>query len=149
MEEIRPLHHQQIFFTTFEYGHPYHITGKSEFMLNDQTEILLVSGIANPHHLKVLLEKHSKSYSMLHFPDHHIFTIDDLREIKKKFENLQDANKIILSTEKDAVRLLKFKSEIAALPLFIIPIRHRFLFDGATKFNGIVTNFIKNFRKAD
>ncbi|MEP6700478.1 MAG: tetraacyldisaccharide 4'-kinase, partial [Bacteroidota bacterium] len=61
--------------------------------------------IANPRPLKKMLEEHSNSYHMLQFSDHHIFTIDDLKEIKHKFGNIETKNKIILTTEKDAVRL--------------------------------------------
>ena len=146
--EIKPLNNQQIFFTTLDYGQMYHITGKPDFVLTENTEVLLVSGIANPKSLQQMLEKNCKTYSMIHYPDHHIFTIDDLKDIKNKFQTMEGNNKIILSTEKDAVRLAKFKSAVHELPLFIIPIRHRFLFDGAEQFNRLVTNFIKDFKKA-
>ena len=147
--EINPQEHQKLFFTTLDYGQLYHITGKKNFILDENTEVLLVSGIANPRPLQKLLEDVCKSYSMLHYADHHIFTIDDLKDIKSKFEAIEGKNKIILSTEKDAVRLAKFKSDVYELPLYIIPIRHRFLFDGAEQFNNTVYNFIKEFKKAD
>ena len=73
--------------------------------LNDITEVLLVTGIANPGLLKKMLEEHFKTYYMLQYPDHHIFTIDDLRDIRKRFETINAEKKIILTTEKDAVRL--------------------------------------------
>ena len=49
---------------------------------------------------------------MMQYPDHHIFTIDDLKEIKKKFESIDADNKMILTTEKDAMRLVKFNNDI-------------------------------------
>ena len=75
----------------------------------------------------------------------HIFTIDDLNEIKQKFEKIETTNKIILTTEKDAVRLAKFTNEIAELPFYVIPIRHQFLFKEGMQFDKLVTDFIQNF----
>jgi tetraacyldisaccharide 4'-kinase len=115
--------------------------------MDQDTEVLLVTGIANPKPLKKLLEKHCESYTMLHFPDHHIFTIDDLREIRTKFDAINASEKIILSTEKDAVRLIKFNSEVRGLPFFIIPIRHHFLFGEAQQFNEIVYRFVQKFKR--
>ncbi|MFI5133889.1 MAG: tetraacyldisaccharide 4'-kinase [Chitinophagales bacterium] len=146
INEIRLLPQQQIFFTAIEYGLPYHIATKKTTNLSERKEVLLVSGIANPRPLKKLLEEQCKVYYMMHFPDHYIFTIDDLKDIKKRFERIDAKNKIILSTEKDAVRLVKFNSEIADLPLYIIPVKHQFLFNDAERFNGIVTNFVQNFK---
>jgi len=92
-----------------------------------------------------MLEEHSNSYHMLQYADHHIFSIDDLKDIKHKFENIQSQDKIILTTEKDAVRLTKFREEIKDLPFYVLPVRHRFLFEEAAKFNTIITKFINEF----
>ena len=56
---------------------------------------------------------------------------------------------MILTTEKDAVRLVKFQQEITDLPLYVIPVRHRFLFNEGNKFDETVINFIKNFKKQE
>ncbi len=146
VKEIRPLPQQHIFFTAIEYGQPYHIATKKTLNMHERQEVLLVSGIADPRPLKKLLEEQSKAYYMMHFPDHYIFTIDDLKEIKKRFERIETKNKIILSTEKDAVRLIKFNNEVGDLPLYIIPVKHQFLFHDAERFNGIVSNFVQNFK---
>jgi tetraacyldisaccharide 4'-kinase len=147
-KEIRPLPHQQVFFSTIQYGKPYHITRLSPFELNLKTEVLLVTGIANPQSLKKLLEERSHTYYMMPFSDHYIFRIDDLREIKKRFERIEVANKIILTTEKDAMRLMKFRAELEELPMYVIAIRHYFLFDEEEKFINSVTKFIDEFKPA-
>jgi len=107
---------------------------------------LLVSGIANPRPLKKWLEEYSSSYSLLQYADHHIFTIDDLKDIRKRFESIEETKKIILTTEKDAVRLVKFRQAIEDLPLYVVPVRHQFLFNEADKFNKLITEFILNFK---
>jgi tetraacyldisaccharide 4'-kinase len=52
-----------------------------------------------------------------------------------------------LTTEKDAMRLLKFDNELDNLPLYVIPIEHRFLFNEGRMFDDIVINFIQNFKQ--
>ena len=146
IKEIKPLSHQHIFFTAIEYGQLYHISNNNVLNHEAKTEVLLVTGIANPKPLKKMLEEHSNSYHMLQYSDHHIFSIDDLNEIKKRFDRIETKNKIILTTEKDAVRLAKFP-EIAAWPFFVIPVRHHFLFEEGEKFDKLVTDFIQNFKK--
>jgi tetraacyldisaccharide 4'-kinase len=146
IKEIKPLTNQQIFFTAIEYGKVYHIASQQAFAWNSNTEILLVTGIANPRPLKKMVEEHTSSYHLIQYADHHIFSIDDLAEIKKKFEKIETNNKIILTTEKDAVRLLKFEKEITALPVYVVPVKHRFLFSEGEKFDSLVTEFISQFK---
>lgn len=144
-KEINPLSHQQLFFTTIEYGIPYHIARHQLRYITSLDEVLLVCGIANPAPLKEYLQEKAHTYYQQDYSDHHIFTIDDLKEIRKKFDGLQSDQKYILTTEKDAVRLLKFTQELEQLPLYVLPIRHRFLFEEADKFNNEVIGFIRNF----
>jgi tetraacyldisaccharide 4'-kinase len=149
IREINPLHNQKIFFTAIEYGETYHIKVKRTSSLGEKKEVLLITGIANPRPLKKLLEEKCKSYQFIKYPDHHIFTLDDLKDIKKEFENIQSGNKMILTTEKDAVRLVKFQDDITDLPIYVIPIQHRFLFGEEEKFNNLIIDFIKNFKRQE
>lgn len=144
--DLSPLPHQKLFFTTISYGQLRHITHNIGYTITDETEVLLVSGIANPRPLKSWLEANCREYHLLQYSDHHIFSIDDLKEIRKRFESIPTNNKIILTTEKDAVRLLKFGAEIEAWNLYVIPVRHDFLFGEEMLFNQLVTNFIRNFK---
>lgn len=147
VNEISPLQHQQVYFTTISYGELYHIKKGTGFTAGPDTEVLLVTGIANPKPLKKMLEEHSNSYHMLQYADHHIFTIDDLDDIRSRFDKIETTNKIILTTEKDAVRLVKFDAEIADLPLYVLPVWHQFLFNEGTQFDQQVTDFIQHFRQ--
>lgn len=146
IRNINPLPSQKIFFTAIEYGVPYHIITKEEKNITAEDEVLLVCGIANPKPLKEYLLQHAFTYYQTDFEDHHIFSIDDLNEIKQKFRGIDAAKKIILTTEKDAVRLTKFNDELIDLPLFVIPITHKFLFEEGEQFNEAVISFIRNFK---
>ncbi len=143
--EIDPAANQSVYFTGIIYNHPYHLFNKAEINITADFAILLVCGIANPKPLKDHLTQHVQTYDMLRYADHHIFNSDDLADIKQQFEKIKAVKKIILTTEKDAVRLLKFESELKEYPIFVVPIQHVFLFDEGEKFKFRITAFIKSF----
>jgi tetraacyldisaccharide 4'-kinase len=145
INEINPQQHQKIYFTCIEYGIPYHIINHSKYQLHKDLEIIMVCGIANPLPLKKYIEANAGAYFETTFDDHHIFSIDDWNDIVNKFNGLDAKNKIILTTEKDAVRLEKFGNILKDLPLFVIPIKHRFLFDEGALFDQQILDFISNF----
>lgn len=143
--EIAPLPSQHLFFSTIRYGVPYHIVSREEYRVTQKVEVLLVTGIANPGQLKNYLDENAATYHQLSFSDHQIFTIDDLEDIIKRFESIQAVTKIILTTEKDAVRLIKFENVLKDLPMYVMPIEHEFLFNDSNRFNKLVQDFINNF----
>jgi tetraacyldisaccharide 4'-kinase len=146
LKSLNVLPAQQVFFTTIEYGTPYHILNRAdEWVLTPTVEVLLVCGIANPGPLKDYLHQHTYTYYQKTFSDHHIFSIDDLNEIEDMFDDISTKNKIILTTEKDAVRLVKFNEELKDIPIYVLPIKSTFLFNEEQKFNDMVISFIKNF----
>jgi tetraacyldisaccharide 4'-kinase len=147
IKEIKPLPYQTVFFTAITYTKPYHLFNKNEAAINSGSSVLLVCGIANPNPLKVFLAEQVHSYDMLRYADHHIFNSDDLADIKKHFEKIQAANKIILTTEKDATRLVKFADELKDYPVYVLPIEHSFLFSEGEGFDKLVLEFIKSFTR--
>jgi tetraacyldisaccharide 4'-kinase len=83
--------------------------------------VLLVTGIANPKPLYAYLTPNYKVDS-ISFLDHHLFTISDIKKIHSKFESLKKEGGILLTTEKDYMRLLEFKDLLKNFPWFFIPI---------------------------
>ena len=147
INELRPNPSQSVFFTEIVYGQPYHLFSKENYTISPLMDLLLVCGIASPKPLKEYLTSMVSTYDMQRYPDHHIFSIDDLEEIKKQFEKLRSSQKIILTTEKDSVRLMKFENELKSYPIYVLPIEHRFLFNDADRFHGLVKGFLDNFPK--
>ncbi|HAH56066.1 MAG TPA: tetraacyldisaccharide 4'-kinase [Flavobacterium sp.] len=92
---------------------------------------LLLAGIAKPEPFFAYLqiEKDEK----LVFPDHHHFTKNDLLEIKNKSQN-----KLIITTEKDYVRL---KGKLSKEQLFYLPIKSKFI-SAAENFDKTITNYV-------
>jgi tetraacyldisaccharide 4'-kinase len=149
IKQIQLQQQQHLFFTAIQYGQPYHIVTKQPVGIAPHQEVLLVCGIANPQPLKAYLTSQVASFTELSYSDHHIFTIDDLKDIRKKYGQLGGNHKFILTTEKDAVRLLKFSDELRDLPLYVLPVKHQFLFDEGAQFDELVKNFVSHFPKAE
>jgi len=95
--EIRPLHAQLSEINT--------LNGKN---------ILLVTGIANPTPLAEYLKQQGASIHPLFYADHYRFKTKDIQHIHAKWRELgQDT--IIMTTEKDAMRLGSMNGEAKAL----------------------------------
>lgn len=141
--ELDLFPNQSIFYTEILYSAPYHLFTQEKSSFGANTDVLLITGIANPKPLKSFIEKYAHSYDMLRYADHHIFSSIDLKDIKKQFDKIKSENKIIITTEKDGVRLKKFEKELSELPIYVIPIKQSFLFDEAHLFNKMIKDYIR------
>ncbi|MDP5093406.1 MAG: tetraacyldisaccharide 4'-kinase [Polaribacter sp.] len=94
-----------IFFTAISYSKI--VKGFSEILVDDLSnfEVLLVTGIANPSSLIRFLNDQKITFHHLEYPDHHQFSTKDIEQINLQFDAIQNSKKIILTTEKDYVRL--------------------------------------------
>lgn len=146
IQQIKPLNAQRVFFTGIRYGEPYHITSKNSKTITKEVNVLLVCAIANPAPLKKYVQQKAGICEALRYRDHYIFTIDDLKEMIKRFKSIEGQNKIILVTEKDAVRLVKFSEQLYDLPVYVLPMETYFLFNESHQFNDIIELFIKDFK---
>ena len=58
------------------------------------------------------------------FPDHHEFSDKDMEEIRTAFKYIPTSKKAIITTQKDAMRLMSIN--IADLPIFYVPLHVKF-----------------------
>jgi tetraacyldisaccharide 4'-kinase len=123
---------QELYFTSIEYDdYVYSENSKIKVAEIAAQDKLLVAGIAKPDSFFAYLQ--AANDVTMDFPDHHHFTEKDILEIKNK-----SLNKIIVTTEKDYVRL---KGSVLAEQLFYLPIKSRFLV-GADTFNKTIMNYV-------
>ena len=87
---------------------------------------MLVTGIARPKILKNYLEKNGYSVTHLIFPDHHIFSKTDINKILSTFDSEKNTKKLILTTEKDAVKLKEFERYFRDINIYFSPIETTF-----------------------
>ena len=85
-----------------------HIRTKKKFNICSKTEILLVTAIADNTELFNDLAKISRKVHTYSKPDHYSFTKTDVDEIIKTFNKIDTTDKIIVTTEKDRVKLMNF-----------------------------------------
>ncbi|MGY6650504.1 tetraacyldisaccharide 4'-kinase [Wenyingzhuangia sp. IMCC45574] len=130
--KIAPEKHQQVFFTKVAYAKK--VKGTDEFKLGKLKgeKIVLVTGIAKAKPLTDYLTKVGLDFEHLEFPDHHNFTVKELKEIHEKSMKYK-----ILTTEKDYVRL---QSEVNNL--FYLPIETEFL-NKSEVFDASILKYIK------
>lgn len=122
LQKIQPLPHQKVLFSYYQYKEPYNLLNFNEkisFENLKNKEILVLTAIADTSYLEDFIRKNSAKASYLRFPDHHFFSLVDLKQAAEKAKG-----NIILCTEKDAVKLLAFREDILKqdLKIFVLPI---------------------------
>jgi tetraacyldisaccharide 4'-kinase len=104
-------------------------------------KVILVTGIANP---KSLLEHISKQYDVeeIIFSDHHAFSSTDILRIHQKFDTFAHEETIILTTEKDYMRLKDYSSEwnLQNYPWYFQPITVKI--DNEEKFKNLINQYV-------
>jgi len=110
--DLFPPPSQQLFFSNIRYADPVPVFPvqspqlTSLQWLRDDDAVLCLTGIATPKPLVRYLRQFAKNIKVMHFDDHHFFTRKDFRDIFKVFKSLEGKRKFILTTEKDAVRIM-------------------------------------------
>lgn len=116
-----------IFFSSIRYAEILPFYETSFTFSKKDTEVLLITGIAQTQNLEDYIQSEFKTFKHLRFPDHYHYTLRDIEKIKKTFEDLENKQKILLCTEKDFVKLQAFKTELQQSPIFYLPIEIYFL----------------------
>ncbi len=145
--EINPLPHQQLFFTTLQYGVPAEMLTGVTVNIPPNARVLVVCGIARPEPLVQHLRQKHGHVSLLSFPDHYYYTRSDLDKIRREMDQMDGQGPAyIVTTEKDAVRLHLLRDIIAnmQLPFTVIPVEIAFLFGEAAEFDRFIINYTDN-----
>lgn len=142
--------YQHLFFTTIEYGEikPVFKTTeplKKEYFKSKKSPVILLTGIANPRPVRKFARSISTNIHEMTFPDHHSYKPADLEKLKEKLLEINHPDTIILTTEKDAMRLQdKHVDEILKKNLYFVPIRVKFLHDDQEEFDKLILNYVRS-----
>ncbi len=148
IKDLKPLAHQQIFFTWLKYGELSGFQNSADTIdtLNDlfRYRVVVFTGIGNPEPMITYLKEYSSDVKHIQFQDHHQFTIQDIADVRAKLDAIEGGNKIVVTTEKDAMRLRGTDLQDIAntLPLYILPIEVDFK-DKAQEFNETIINYVR------
>jgi tetraacyldisaccharide 4'-kinase len=135
LTEIRKKlkYNKSVFFTAIAYDESVYsadtIKKVSEIK---NTPKLLLAGIAKPKPFFEYLQHENDV--VLEYPDHHDFSESDIQTIKKQAEN-----KLIVTTEKDYVRL---KNHIPSKQLYYLPIKTSFVAN-SKNFNQTILDYVE------
>ncbi len=148
-KSIKPLAHQQLYFSYYDYDPSYYIFNpKYKAILQPDWDVLLISAIARTDYLLDYLNSKVNSVRVLEYEDHHLFDKFDMANLKSRFEDMDSDKKIIITTEKDAMRLELHKQFLldSKLPVFALPTKVQFHDHEGEQFDHQVREFIKNFK---
>ncbi len=145
LKELRPLKHQQVFFSSLVYNELIAFYSNETLPLNELTsrKVLLFTGIAHPNHLHNLVKQHAASVELVQFSDHHEYNTKDITLLKEKFDKFAGASALVITTEKDYQRLRNtpLMKELESLPCFFIPIKVHI--HQQTEFNQAIRNYVE------
>lgn len=147
--ELSLLPHQSLYFTTLAYGklHPLFAQMPKRALeeIAPEEYLLVVTGIASPAPLLEELSRHTRHVHPLTFGDHHDFDETDLRRIEAMFLRLPGPQKSIVTTEKDAARLIAHPklSETLKPHFYVLPIEIRFLNHEEESFNQQIIAYVR------
>lgn len=149
--ELRPAAYQKLYFSTFEYDQLYPLFESESTHLTENNapqpncSLHFVAGIVNPKpafdHLSLQYKVDATSF----FADHHNFSEKDYANISKAFGQIDSESKFIVTTEKDASRMVSDKKFPAALKpfVYVLPIKVSFMLDNDKTLINKINNYVR------
>ncbi len=149
--ELKPKPHQHIFFTLLKYGNLVHVfnTNLPPQKLSKFSNIIMLTGIANPYPLEEHLRPYCNELIKYTYPDHYSYKKRDFKKIKDAYDDIFTSSKAIITTEKDATRIRSAPGAeiIKDLPLYYIPVEVVFHKGQKQKFDRIILNYVEENRR--
>jgi len=146
-DELKSQNYQKLYFSYIEHGVFTPIPGIDFIPIKNKKyySILLFAGIANSYPLEFYLKNLCIEIEILKFPDHHHYKKKDITRIVDTFDRILSHNKIIITTEKDAMRLLhpELIKILKHYPVCYVPIEIKFHKEDKIKFNNQIISYVK------
>lgn len=144
---LKLLPHQKLYFSYIRYGELTPLTPDACLPKRNKKihTILLFAGIVNTYPLEEYLRRHCIELITMIFPDHHQYTASDLAKIRLAWEQIQLKSKLLITTEKDAMRL-KFSTVnnlVVHLPMQYLPIEVVFHAGDEEQFKRQVVGYVE------
>lgn len=133
-----------VFFSTLAYEAPYELRSGREASL--PAVVVLVSGLANAGLLEGEVQKHTRLVKHFRYADHHRYSEEEIKEIIAFAQERPGC--ALLTTSKDAGKWLEepIFSLLAAVPVYVLPVRHRFL-ERQEAFNELILKTVAEKKK--
>ena len=146
--------YQTVFFSYFKYGKlkPVYLEKKQMIPeVNQNLNVVLLTGIARAKNMFFTIKEKVNKIEHLDFPDHHVFTMTDINKVIKAYTDVKEENKIILTTEKDAMRLHVpgIEEILKELPIYYIPVEVDFHGKDKAHFDENILTYVKRNTKSN
>ena len=145
LKKLKKYKLEPVFFSTFRYLDLKPMTTEAKNMEPDSIKsIFLLTGIANTTALEEQLKTKCSELYVHNYRDHHQFTGKNLKDLRNHFDKTISFSKIIVTTEKDAMRLQhpKLLEQLTRLPVFYLPVEVAFHDSDKQKFDKMVFDFL-------
>lgn len=140
INDLRLANYQKVFFSYLKYGALQTLEGRPvDLDLRQQEQVLVVTGIAHPEPMLEEVRRRCKAQHIA-FGDHHDYSRRDVARIRAAFEALPGQRKIVLTTEKDAVRLRDLTGD---LPVYVLPVKVAFHKEGDLDFDRLIESSVR------
>ena len=146
--DVNLLPYQSLYFTRLVYGTLQPVFDAPEIDEASYKDVafhmLVVTGIAWPKQMHSFIRKMGTNMETLTFPDHHSYSMADIREIEKKFSEIKSERKLIVTTEKDAMRFKDIgeMSDELKKAMYYLPVKIDFLEEEKKSFNKKILNYV-------
>lgn len=150
LQKLKRYKQPNVFFSAFRHKKLVPLNDKAKsYDTHKLKSIFLLTGIANTIALEEYLKTVSKDLYVHKYRDHHQFTTKDLEKIRTHFKKTISYSKVIVITEKDAMRLRdkELQECLSDIPVFVLPIEVQFHCSDQKDFNDLVYQFLKNHKK--
>ena len=151
LKDIHALAHQRVFFSYLKYGELYSIHNPNSKVdtLNDlyRYRVISFAGIANAQPMVNYLKEYAAEVKHLPFPDHHQFVEKDLEDMETYYQSLPGGNKLLVTTEKDLMRLKNQQvwSLAKTMNIYVLPVEVSFK-DKEEEFNDLILKYVRTNR---
>lgn len=144
---IKPRNQQEIFYSYLKYGSlkafNEKIGDRPLLSVKVSTEILLLTGIANPAPLLSEIGGYTQLITHHRYPDHHNFNKKNISKLVQTFKALRGDDKLIITTEKDAQRLRSVDAQepLKDLPVYYLPVEAEIHEPEKARFNELIEKY--------
>ena len=153
IKSLKPFKHQTVLFSSIAYADELHAVYDEANILSinkitPETSVLLLTGIAKPEPLLAKIGEKTTLINHHHYPDHHRFCQKNILKLVNDFKMMKMANKVIITTQKDAMRLKDgFKTELNGLPLYYWRIKMSFIGRDQLIFEEKISQYVSKYKR--
>lgn len=136
---------QQFFVSGYRYGKPYGLLSGSVCTASEHERVLLVTGIADATPLELWVRGIFPQAEFVRYGDHYRYCRKDVMAVLHRLQQGNKGRTLLLTTEKDGMRLLQFADlwQAAGTEPYCIPVHLTFDAAQQQRFDRMVLSFVK------